>query len=130
MVVRLFPRKRLAMRMKAARATLVGMLVSGVLCVPARADEAARQAPAGTAGMQDTVEPRDGAQAPAASAPSVAESAARSRSAAGLVEQAAPGGGVMVDLQGRFQSPLVAHVGGDGQQDVSHPLTGAAPRGR
>lgn len=37
-----------------------------------------------------------------------------STSHSGLVEQPAPGGGIMVDLQGRFRSAATASVGPDG----------------
>jgi hypothetical protein len=53
----------------------------------------------------------------------VQPSAAFSRSSAGLVETRSPGGGVMVDLQGRFQSPLIATVGTDGQVRFPPPAS-------
>lgn len=37
-----------------------------------------------------------------------------------LVEQAGPRGGVMLNLQGRFMSPLVAVVGPDGSVQMDH----------
>lgn len=45
-----------------------------------------------------------------------------STSAAGLVEvpSPVPGGGVSVDLQGRFQSPLIVTVTPDGKPKVQH----------
>lgn len=45
---------------------------------------------------------------------------ALNQSSAGLVQQASPvpGGGVMVNLQGRFQSGFVATVGADGSLDA------------
>lgn len=43
-----------------------------------------------------------------------AAAAATSTSTQGLVEQPAPGGGVMVDLQGRFQNEMRATIGADG----------------
>ena len=46
--------------------------------------------------------------------------AAFSRSGAGLVETRAPDGGVTIDLQGRFRSPLVATVGPDGTLHIDH----------
>jgi hypothetical protein len=36
------------------------------------------------------------------------------------VEAPAPGGGVKVDLQGRFQSPLIATVDGNGKVRTQH----------
>lgn len=59
-------------------------------------------------GMRVYVDPATGAftgPPPAQAGPPV--SAAQSRSAEDLVEEAAPGGGTMVHLRGRFQSPLV-----------------------
>lgn len=43
----------------------------------------------------------------------------------GLTEVPLPGGGYKVDLQGRFQSPLLATVGKDGKLQMGHPV--AAP---
>jgi len=40
---------------------------------------------------------------------------ALSRSSEGLVFQRSPGGGVVVDLQGRFQNVSVAHIDADGE---------------
>jgi hypothetical protein len=40
---------------------------------------------------------------------------AMSMSHEGLVETAAPGGGVMIDLQGRFQNVMWAQIGPDGK---------------
>ena len=52
---------------------------------------------------------------PATSAP------AASQSAVGLVEQPLPDrAGVMVDLQGRFRSPLVATIGPNGTVQIDH----------
>ncbi len=52
----------------------------------------------------------------------VAPGAPASTSDAGLVETTSPvpGGGVTVDLQGRFQSPLVATIGTDGKMTMRH----------
>jgi len=44
----------------------------------------------------------------------------QSKSAEGLVEEAAPGGGTMVHLKGRFQSPVAARVTPDGGVRVDH----------
>jgi hypothetical protein len=50
------------------------------------------------------------------------EQAAASTSHQGLVEvpSTAPGGGVKIDLQGRFRSPLVATIGPDGKTRTFH----------
>ena len=47
---------------------------------------------------------------------------AMSRSQEGLVSvpSTVPGGGVTVDLQGRFRSPLIATVGPDGKVRMQH----------
>jgi hypothetical protein len=45
---------------------------------------------------------------------------AQSRTGADLVEEPAPGGGVMMDLHGRFHAPLVATVTPDGSVRVEH----------
>jgi hypothetical protein len=72
-------------------------------------------------GMRAYADPRTGtllSEPPArATAPAAA---AFSRSSAGLAPVPAPGGGVMIDLQGRFQSPLVATVGPDGTVHLHH----------
>ncbi len=51
-----------------------------------------------------------------------ADNAAFNTSDEGLVETSSPveGGGTMVDLQGRFRSPLTAKVGEDGKAIISH----------
>jgi hypothetical protein len=64
-------------------------------------------------------EPAPGTVPPAASA---AERNAFSTSHQGLVEvpSSVPGGGVRLDIQGRFQSPLTAKVGSDGSIELDH----------
>ena len=53
---------------------------------------------------------------------SPAEQNAFSRSSQGLVEvpNSGPAGGMKVNLQGRFKSPLVATVGPDGKAQIKH----------
>jgi hypothetical protein len=64
---------------------------------------------------------------------SPAERNALSTSHAGLVQvpSSVPGGGVKLDLRGRFQSPFIAVVGADGTATVRHleelPWTGDKP---
>lgn len=60
------------------------------------------------------------AEPPAGAAPAL--SASSSTSHAGLVETRSrvPGGGVTVDLQGRFRSSLVATMGTDGKIAIRH----------
>jgi hypothetical protein len=54
---------------------------------------------------------------------------ALSTSSEGLVEtpSPAPGGGVMVDLQGRFRSPLIATQDAEGKITIQHLPSGANP---
>jgi hypothetical protein len=56
---------------------------------------------------------------------SVAEQQMLNRSDAGLQPRTLPGGGVAVDLQGRYQSMAVATVGVDGQTAVNCAVTPA-----
>ena len=51
---------------------------------------------------------------------------ASSTSHQGLIEQAAPDGGVMVDLRGRFRSAATATVGADGKVHVDSVPPGTA----
>lgn len=81
-------------------------------------------APAGRAGQMIYADPATGARtaAPANSAEAAAALAnnpALSTSQEGLVEQPAPGGGVMIDLQGRFRSAAEATIGPDGKPHVN-----------
>jgi hypothetical protein len=48
------------------------------------------------------------------------EQSALSTSHEGLVEVPVPGGGVKVDLQGRFQSPLVGTIDTHGKLQMQH----------
>ncbi len=49
-------------------------------------------------------------------------------SSRGLIEQSAPGGGTMVDLQGRFQSSTKATVNKDGSIVIEHlPTVQSSP---
>jgi hypothetical protein len=75
--------------------------------------------PAGQSGMRAYVDPQTGkvgAPPPdqAAPLPSAAEQDASSTSSEGLVVVPAPGGGEMVDLQGRFQTSITATLKPDG----------------
>jgi hypothetical protein len=79
-------------------------------------------------GMRAFIDPQTGrfVSEPAPGTPplelSPAELNAFSTSDQGLVEvpSTVPGGGVKVDLQGRFQSPLTATVGADGKVTIGH----------
>jgi hypothetical protein len=70
-------------------------------------------APAVTGGMRVGVDPHTGALLPNPPPVPVPERAL-SHSAVGLVEAPAPGGGVMIDLQGRFRSTMVGTASPDG----------------
>jgi hypothetical protein len=98
-----------------------------------------QSAAGGDAGMIVYIDPSTGAvlSAPAPGAQPLrltpAERNALSTSHAGLVQvpSSVPGGGVKLDLQGRFQSPFIAVVGADGTATVRHleelPWTGDKP---
>ena len=88
--------------------------------------------PAETAGMRAYFDPKTGKIGPppadqAAPLPSAAQQNAYSTSADGLVVVPAPGGGQMIDLQGRFQTSITATLKPDGTvQTDCHP-SGKAP---
>ena len=102
---------------------VAGGLVLWVLLVGAvDAGENALDTPASAPGMKAYVDPQTGELLPERppDLPPEPASAALDHSTAGLVEVPAPGGGSMIDLQGRFQSPLVATVAPDGTLRVRH----------
>jgi hypothetical protein len=109
--------------MKRRRVSAVlGMGLVIAVGVTAGAGEVGAPTPASGPSMRAYVDPATGkllkkpppgARVP----PATAES---SRSSQGLVEEPVPGGGVKVDLQGRFRSPLVATVRPDGSVGVRH----------
>jgi hypothetical protein len=76
----------------------------------------AGEAPGAPAGMRAHIDPRTGAivREPVAPQAPAGLPTAASQSAEGLVERPAPGGGVMLDLQGRFLSPITATAAPDG----------------
>lgn len=104
-------------------APLVALVATLVLtgARPAGADDASAAAAAVTDGAPGRpasrieIDPQTGrrVEAPSAAA-ALAADPAFSTSHAGLVEQAAPGGGVMIHLQRRFRSAATATVGADG----------------
>ena len=64
---------------------------------------------------------------PAKGAPTArttAPPAAFSTSHEGLEERPAPGGGTMVDLKGRFRTPLTATIDGNGKTKIEHQANG------
>jgi len=86
--------------------------------VSARAAGAGDEQP----GMRAYIDPRTGgfATEPPPAEPAPPLGAAQSQPAADLQAVPAPGGGVMIDLQGQFQSPIVATVQPDGTIRLHH----------
>ncbi len=90
-----------------------------------RGDKAAGL-PDGSAAQIIYIDPKTGRFGPppagARPALSAAESAAMSTSHEGLVETPSPtpGGGIMVDLKGRFQSPVTATLDSEGNLTIHH----------
>jgi hypothetical protein len=86
------------------------------------------ESPSGGSGMVIYVDPQTGAilrQPAPGAAPlllSPQQQNALSTSHQGLVEvpSSVPGGGVKVDLQGRFRSPVIGTIGADGQLRLQH----------
>ncbi len=83
--------------------------------------------PAGAGGMTIHIDPQTGrlTTKPAGALPiqlSPAEANAFSTSHQGLVETLSPrpGGGTIIDLQGRFQSPLVGTIDAEGKIMIRH----------
>lgn len=101
-----------------AALVLFGFIVAGAV----GAGEEVLDTPASAPGLKAYVDPLTGELLPErpADLPPEPASAALDQSSAGLVESPAPGGGTMIDLQGRFQSPLVATLGPDGTMRLRH----------
>jgi hypothetical protein len=94
---------------------------------PTSPDSTSTSAPAAASGMTIHIDPQTGAltKEAAPTAPlslSPAEQNAFSTSHQGLVETPSPvpGGGVMIDLQGRFQHPLSATIDDAGKLTIRH----------
>lgn len=88
---------------------------------PAGAADATPPSSGASAAMRAYVDPRTGElTTPPASAEQVEAPSARAATAGDLVEEAAPGGGTMVRLPGRFASPLVVTVEPGGGVRVGH----------
>lgn len=120
---------------RAASPLLLGLLAGVCAVAPALAEEAPRS----LGGFRATVDPSTGEflknPPPQAAVPlTPGERNAASRSHEGLVVRPHPqGNGEYVDLQGRFQSPLMATVGPDGKIIMFHaapeaPAAGATDR--
>lgn len=89
-----------------------------------------RDAGEGQAGSWVHVDPGTGQRIPPpARRAAIPPQAAFSTSHRGLAEVPAPGGGVMVDLQGRFRSATTATVGADGTPHVNCAGPGSAEQG-
>jgi hypothetical protein len=95
--------------------------------VPTSPDSTSVGAPAGATGMRIHLDPQTGqlTKVPAGPLPlqlSPDEENALSTSHQGLVERLSPvpGGGVVVDLQGRFRHPLFATVDAAGKVTIRH----------
>lgn len=105
---------------------VAGMLICAVPRL-AVADPAAAPAPASGAGSRIKIDPQTGKRIPVPSdGVALPADPAFSTSHSGLVEQPAPGGGMMVDLQGRFRSAATATVGPDGTAHVDCIAPGGA----
>lgn len=105
------------------------------------------QTPSGAAGMTIYIDPKTGAlrQDPAPGTvplpltPQLQNALSTSHEGLIQVPSTVPGGGVEIDLQGRFQSPLIATIDADGKLRMQHlhtmPTSGdphetdAAPQG-
>ena len=94
----------------------IAALLWGSVVGVAIAEDAPGVAGPPSASMRVHIDPQTGAIVPAPVGPPAAAQMAppASHSAAGLVEAPAPGGGVMLDLQGRFLSSVTATAAPDG----------------
>ena len=109
----------------------VVLLAAGALLAAtpraALADPAPDAGAAAAAGSWINVDPATGKRIPVPSGViALPADPAFSTSHSGLVERPAPGGGVMVDLQGRFRSAATATVGPDGKAHVDCVAPGGA----
>jgi hypothetical protein len=117
-------------------AAVVVTAATGIRPVAAGADEepgasaAPGAAPATSAGRWIRVDPQTGERKagpmPGSARGAIAADPAFDTSSQGLVEEPAPGGGVMVDLGGRFRSAVTATVGPDGTPAADCVTPGAA----
>jgi hypothetical protein len=98
--------------------------------IPAVLPERPAQASVATQGMRVYRDPQTGRLGPPPSGvvpPGLTTSEQRmlNRSDQGLQPRALPGGGIAIDLQGRYRNMAVATVGADGQAAVNCALTPA-----
>lgn len=106
------------------RGVVAGRVAAAVVLVSVAGGRLAHAEEAGgvpDAGMRAYVDPRTGrllSEPPAGR--QVPPSDPASTSTEGLVETPLPHGGVMLDVRGRFQSPLVATVDADGRVHLGH----------
>ena len=118
-----------SLRLRVVVAVGVCVLTSPVIGFTEPGPAPATQAgPDAAAGSWIHVDPQTGKRVPRpAGAAVVPPVPAFSTSHQGLVEKPAPGGGMMVDLQGRFRSAATATVGADGtvHRDCVPPGTAA-----
>ena len=114
-------RKRITHRL------LIGLLAAGACCAaPAPPVFAGEGAP--VPGMMIYIDPQTGAilQEPAPGTvplqltPELQNAFSTTHQGLAEVQMSGPGGGVKVDLQGRFQSPLFATVGASGKTKIQH----------
>ena len=121
--------------------SLAGIVVAGacVLAMPVAsvadpatappgnaANGAGQDDAAGRAGQRIHVDPHTGKRIAPPASTTVVPDPALSTSHQGLVEEAAPGGGVMVDLKGRFRHAESATVSPDGKATVDCVPPGTA----
>src|SRR5262249_27262184 len=94
----------------------LGSAAAILLCASLGGVASAGEVPGAPAGMRAHVDPGTGAILPGPVAPQAPAGlpTAASQTAEGLVGRPAPAGGVMLDLQGRFLSPITATVAADG----------------
>jgi hypothetical protein len=96
--------------------------------IPQPSAERPATVPEGASGMKGYIDPQTGAIRPDPAPGTVPlqltpeERNAASTSHEGLVQvpSSVPGGGVKLDLQGRFQSPLIGTIGPDGKLRMQH----------
>ncbi len=129
-------RRALASHALAVAAALAAsaVVVASVCAGGGSADPAAGATSETSAGMRVYVDPSTGALTPEPSTQELGQrsaSSAVSTSMQGLVEEPAPGGGVMIDLQGRFQSEMRATITPENElrtECVDVPVPDAAAR--